>query len=229
MPWYRREDGSMTEGNKLADVEFKPEQLKEELTTSFKTSLTEMQTAQDEKMKPLLEMAAAIAQERSDRAEAARVAAAAKNKGPEVTAEDFMLDPADAVSRMQHGTNTAVKMLAAKMNKQDALQDKEYYHGDIKTKVDAMIASQSLDNQCRADVVENCYKLVMFDHMKDINEGKIKSRTSANVFESSSATGNNGESKESADVLTAEEKQVAKRMNISEKDWAKSKRELTYV
>ena len=228
MPWYRR-DGQLVEGEKLDDVEFKPEKLKEELTTSFKTSLTEMQAAQDEKMRPILEMAAAMAQERADRAEAARVAAANANKGPEVTAEDFMLDPADAVSRMNRGTNTAVKMLAAKMNKQDALADKEYYHGDIKSKVDAMISQQTLDAQCRADVVENCYKLVMFDHMKDIQEGKIKSRNSANVFDSNSSSGNSGKSEGESETLNADEKLVAKRMGISEKDWITSRRQLEYV
>ena len=231
--WFRRPDGSVSseKPDSLKDIEFKPEVLKADIETSLTSKLTEFSTEQEKKFKPLFDMAAAI---EADRAAKSAKEQTERNKKQreenEVTDEDFMLDPTGAVDRKMHGTNTAVKMLAARMAKQDTLGDKEYYHGEIKSKVDAMLAAQSVDSQCRADVIENCYKVVCFDAQKDIAEGKIKAKTSSATFEGGSTGAHSGKDTiEKSDDLTAEEKFVAQKMGISEKDWASSKRELTYV
>lgn len=231
--WKKNTDGSFTPADEkgLKDVEFKPEVFKTELSTEFKTLLSEQETKHQETLKPLLDMAASINKEREDRAEAARKASETKTREDNtITDEDFLLDPMGSVDKKLSGTNTAVKMLAARMAKQDTLAEKEYYHGDIKSKVDAMLAAQTVESQMRPDVIENCYKLVMFDHMKDINDGKIKARNSAGTFEGGSTGAHSGTKAEGAEEsMTAEEKLVASRMGVSEKDWISSRKELQYV
>lgn len=237
MPWFRRSDGSMgvkDEKEGLEDVEFKPEKLKEDITKDFDTKFTEFQTKQDEKMKPLLDMAANIERDRKEREETAKKAAEKKEREDNsLTSEDFMLDPLGATRRaIQEGTQgvaRATMMLAARGNIRETLEDKPYYHGEFKTKVDAMIANQSLDNQCRPDVVENCYKVILADHITEINEGKIKARTSGMSFEGGSTGGHKADNTESAETLTADEEKAAAAMGIKKEDWIKSRRELSFV
>src|ERR1700692_2946691 len=141
----------------LGDIEFKPEQLEAKITENFTSALAKFREEQAEANKPLQEMAAAIMAERNERTAKAQREAAAKNaKDSEVTAEDYLLDPEGATKRAMQPLARATMGLAAKEAKREALGDKEYYHGDIKSKVDAMIAQQPLESQTRADVIENC-------------------------------------------------------------------------
>jgi hypothetical protein len=231
--WKKMVDGSFkpADDNDNSDIEFKPEKLKEDITNEVKSSLSAFETKNNETLKPILEMAAQIKADRESRAEAARKAEENKNnKENEVTSEDFMLDPAEAVRRQMQGTNTAVMMLAARAALRETLEDKEYYYGDIKQKVDAMVAQQPLPSQCRADVIQNAYKLVMFDHMKEVQEGKIKARNTSAIFEGGSTGGHDGKKADDAnESMTADEKLVASKMGISDKDWISSRRELSYV
>lgn len=237
--WRRASDGSMKPGdddNKdgLEDIEFKPEKLKEDITKDFETRFTTFQTSQDEKMKPLLDMAANIERDRLAREDAAKKAAEKKAKDDNaLTDEDFMLNPAEATRRAiaegTSGVTRATMMLAARGNIRETLEDKPYYHGDVKAKIDKMIAMQSLENQCRPDVVENCYKAIVFDHMEDIKQGKIKERTSSANFEGNSTGGHKADSSDTPETLTADEEKAASAMGIKKEDWIKSRRELSFV
>lgn len=231
--WKRMSDGSFkpAENDTNDDIEFKPEKLKEDITKTVTDSLSAFETKNNETLKPILEMAASIKADRDAKAEAVRKAGEDKNRQDnEVTSEDFMLDPADAVRRSMTGTNNAVMMLAARAALRETLEDKEYYYGDIKQKVDAMVSQQPLASQCRADVIQNAYKLVMFDHMKEVNEGKIKARNTSVIFEGGSTGGHDGKKADDAnESMTADEKLVASKMGISDKDWISSRRELSYV
>ena len=231
--WKKRSDGSFEpadDKNSLADVEFKPEQFKQDMASSFKDAMDSFKAEQAEANKPLLEMAAAIQAERNERAARAQREQNAKaQQDNQVTAEDYLLDPEAATRKQLQPVARATMMLAAKMAKQEALSEKEYYHGDIKSKVDAMISQQPLESQTRADVIENCYKLVMFDHMDAVRDGKIKSRNTGAIFEGGSTGGHKVDTGESEGTMSAEEKQIAKMMDISEKDWLTSRKELTYV
>lgn len=238
MPWYKRSDGSMAAGEEKGkddDIEFKPEKLKEDIGKDLDDRFTKFQTANDEKMKPLLTMAENIEKDRLAREKAATDAAKKKEREDSaLTNEDFMLDPAEATRRAiaegTSGLTTGVKMLAARGNIRETLQDQEYYHGDLKTKIDSMVAAQSLDNQCRSDVVLNCYKTVVFDHMKDINEGKIKAKTSSSTFEGGSTGGHKADSDNStAETMTEDEKRAASAMGIKPDEWIKSRKELSFV
>lgn len=237
--WKRNTDGSFKpaeedDKNKLGDVEFKPEKLKEDIGKDLDDRFTKFQTANDEKMKPLLTMAENIEKDRLAREESARKATEKKNREDNaISNEDIMLDPLNATQRLISESNapivTAMKMTLAKSNLRDVMEAKPYYHGDIKTKVDNMVAAQSLDNQCRADVVENCYKAIVFDHMADIKEGKIKERTSGMTFEGGSTGAHKADSSETTETLTADEEKAASAMGIKKEDWIKSRRELSFV
>jgi len=189
-------------------------------------------------MKPLLDMASSIAEEKAEKAKKLREAEAKKTlEENEISEEDWLIDPKGAAERLvaqrTQGTNTATMMLAARMARKETFEDVEqypYYAGDIKAKVDAMIDAQPLNTRHRADVIQNCYKLVAFDHQKEITEGKIQARNSAATFSGSGTGGHSGKAgSEENETLSNEEKFAAKSMGISEDDWKKSKRELTYV
>jgi hypothetical protein len=238
MPWYRKNDGEVKPGDEKKedeDIEFKPEKLKEDIGKDLDERFTKFSTANDEKMKPLLTMAENIEKDRIAREERARKEAEKKDKDDNaLTSEDFMLDPAGATKRAiaegTSGLTRATMMLAARGNIRETLEDKEYYHGDFKTKVDEMIANQPLEAQCRPDVIENCYLVILAKNMKDIQEGKVKARVSGSTFDSGGTGGHKAEGKEGEnDTLTADEKQAAAAMGINEKDWAKSRRELSFV
>lgn len=219
------------EGNNLSDVEFKPKEFEEKLTSSMKSQLEAFQTAQQEANKPLLEMAAAIQQERADRsAKAAREAAAKQREDNTVSDEDFLLDPQGATDRKLQPVARATMMLAAKMARQETLGEQEFYHGSIKSKVDALIATLPLQQQSNEASLMNCYKIACFDAQKDIADGKIKARNTAAIFEGGSTGAHSGKENDgSSETLTAEEKHVAQVMGVSEKDWINSRRELSYV
>ncbi|HEY1644809.1 MAG TPA: hypothetical protein VGF75_00300 [Candidatus Saccharimonadales bacterium] len=99
-----------------------------------------------------------------------------------------------------------------------------YYTGDLKQKIDEMIEKEPLTNQVNPLMARNCYKIVVADHIKDIQDGKVRSRLSA-------ATGSSTSTTTTTDVnalptLTDDEKKTAKGMGIPEAEWAKAKKDL---
>lgn len=237
--WFRRKDGSMGAGKEQEDsVEFKPEAFKKDMDESLDAKLKTLQEENDKKMKPLLDMATSIAEEKAEKAKKLKEAEDKKTKEEnEISDEDWMLDPKGTAERLiaqrTQGTNTATLMLASRMALKETFEDAEqypYYTGDVKAKVDAMVDAQPLNTRHRSDVIQNCYKLVVFDHQKEIAEGKIKARNSAASLTSTGTGGPSGKGGSGEDeALSNEEKFAAKSMGITEDDWKKSKRELTYV
>lgn len=235
MAWFRRSDGTLVPGEEkkvgLDDVEFKPEKLKEDIVNSVDTKFTEFAKSQSEAMKPMQEMAALLKQERDE-----RIAAEAKRKKTEEAeakgdfSERMMLDPESAINDKLSGTNNAIMLLASREARRETLGDKEYYYGDIKSKVDALIDTLPLSQRSNAGSLENCYKLVMYDHQKEVAEGKIKARNTSGIFEGGSTGAHSGDDKKDGpENLSADEKEMAKRFGMTEKDWAGSKKELSYV
>jgi hypothetical protein len=160
MAWFKKDrSGQLVEmqgerpSNDLSDIEFNPSKLKEELTSTFTAQMQAFQEQQAAANKPLLDMAAAIQAERAERAENNRRAAAQKaTEEDSVSAEDFMLDPEAATKRAMQPIARSTMMLAAKMARQETLADSDYYHGDVKTKTDGLIASLPLE-----PAVESCF------------------------------------------------------------------------
>ena len=59
--WFRRSDGAIKPGDEQQEeIEFKPEKLKEEISTDLTNKFGEFQTATDKKLEPLLEFAASF-------------------------------------------------------------------------------------------------------------------------------------------------------------------------
>lgn len=232
MPWFRRSDGSFKPGEEKEDeVEFDPKKFQGEISTDLTNKFGEFQTKTDEKLAPVLEFAAAWKADKEAKEATARTAAANKTKiDNELTEEDYLLDPIEATRRAMEPTNNAIRLLASRQARREVLEDKEYYYGDIKSKVDAMIDQQPLTLRHDSNVITNCYKLVMFDNQKDIADGKIKARNTSAIFESGSTGGHSGkEGGEGEESWTKEEETAAGHMGLTKKDWISSRKELSYV
>jgi hypothetical protein len=234
MGWFRQKDGSLAPGEDrdgLADVEFKPEKFKEELTNTLTEKFAAQEAKQAEAMKPMQEMAELMKAERAERAAAeARRVAAAKQEEQGDFSERMMLDPESAIEEKLQGTNKALMLLAAREARRETLDSKEYYHGAIKERADALIETLPLAQRSNAGSLENCYKIACFDNQKEITEGKIKARNTSGIFEGGSTGAPSGSgSAEAHDNLSVEEKQMAKNFGMSEKEWGAQKREMSYV
>lgn len=232
MAWFRRSDGSFKAGEEQhGEVEFDPAKFKGEITTEITGKFGEYQTKNDEKLAPVLEFITSFKADQESRAAAARKIAEDKAKGDnQLTEEDYLLDPIEATRRAMEPTNIAVRLLASRQARREVLEDKEYYHGELKTKVDAMIDQQPLNLRHDPNVITNCYKLVMYDNDADIKAGKIKARNTGAIFESGGTGGHSGkEGGEGEESWSKEEETAAGHMGLTKKDWIASRKELTYV
>lgn len=231
MPWFRK-DGEMKAGEeKLDDVEFKPEKLKEDITAEFDSKFKTYQTEQDAKMKPLLDMASNLEADRVAKAKIAREAADKKTaENNEVDENDFLIDPVESVRKLQEPQTKLLVQLASRQARTEILGDEKYYYGDIKTKVDAMIDSQPMNQRVDPNMIRNAYKLVMYDHQQDITDGKIKARNTGAIFESNGTGGHSGNDKGDAiEDWSKDEEFVASKMGINKTDWIKNRKELSFV
>jgi hypothetical protein len=234
MAWFKRSDGSLSpeeQRRQSDDIEVDPAKFKTEIATEFKTHLDSYKAEQDEKFKPILEFAEQMRVDRDARiAGEKKTRDAEARKANEVDDTDFILDPSAAVDKKLKGTQTAVLMLAARQARGEVLGEKEYYHGDTKNEIDKMIEAQPLASQSNTNVIENCYKLVMYDKQKDIADGKLKSKNNAASFASDGTGGHAGKGAgEHEEEMSVDEKFAAKALGLNEADWKKSKKELTYV
>jgi hypothetical protein len=236
MGWFRQKDGSLApraddDNAGLEDVEFKPKEFQENLDKTLAEKFTALETKQAEAMKPMQEMAELMKTERAERAAAeAKRAAAAKKEEQGDFGERMMLDPESAIDEKLQGTNRALLMLASREAKRETLGEKEYYHGAVKARTDALIESLPLAQRSNSGSLENCYKIACFDHQKEIAEGKIKARNTSGIFEGgSTGAPSGGKAGEDSATLTEDEKKIAKNFGMSEKEWGASKREMTYV
>jgi phage I-like protein len=234
LKWLRGSDGAVKPvevQDGLEDVEFKPEKMKEDITTSFKTELDARDAKMDERMKPMQELALSIKQERDERI--AREAAAKAKQDKEDKgdfSERILVDPENAINEKLQPTQIALLKLASREARRETLGEKEYYYGDLKSKVDALIETLPLNQQTNSASIENCYKLIMYDHQKDITDGKIKARNTSMIFDGGSTGGHGGKEKgDDTETLSTEEKHIAERLGVSEADWKKSRKELSYV
>jgi hypothetical protein len=101
-----------------------------------------------------------------------------------------------------------------------------YYTGTLKSKVDALLDAQPPVQRANPDVIRNVYKIVVFDHQKEISEDKIKSRlSSASTPTTGAGTSSSGD-KGALPVLTQQMKSVARSMGMSEADYATAMKEL---
>ena len=234
MGWFNREAQRQHEdkGNDggTGDIELKPSEVKSKLEKidSIETKFGEMQTSFDAKMQPVIDFIASQSAEKA--AAAKKIADERRAAEANIDATDWIDDPEGATRKLLQPTNQALLVMAARATKQDVLNEKEYYHGDFKSKVDALIAQQPLKNQCDVQAIENCYKVVLADHITEINEGKLKTRAQAAIFDSKGTGGHSGRgAEEEEDVLTPQEEIIAGKFGMNKKEWAAARKEVQYV
>ena len=106
----------------------------------------------------------------------------------------------------------------------------EYYdkaNPEFKALVDSLIDNMPLANRTNPDAIQNCYYVAFGREQQKIKEGKLKSRFAAT---STSSTGTTSTTKDKDTiVLTDLQKSAAKAFGITEEEYGKQAREMTYV
>jgi hypothetical protein len=164
-------------------------------------------------------------------AQAAREAAEREKNKPPAAELDFFGDPEAAIDAklspiVAQNINLTSRMLRKEIFEADG--QFEYYTGDVKQKVDAFIDGLPLAQRANPASIRNCYFVVMGQQMKEVQEGKLKSRF-ASVSTPGNGTGAGGGEPEDKVTLSDEEKRVAQQFGISEEAYAKNRRETNYV
>jgi hypothetical protein len=160
---------------------------------------------------------------RTAREEAARRKAEQdSSKTDEDLAAELLTNPRAVLSEINKPQTQLMLQLRADNIKrevfQDRAQDFPYYDGDVKKEVDQLLAKQSLQFQNDASSIENVYHTVVGKKMKEINEGKIKSRFAASSSTSSSGPRSDDAEKKSIKV-TPEIERAAKLTGLTTKDY----------
>ena len=144
--------------------------------------------------------------------------------------EDLMLtDPKKAMNMALQPTQQALLTLRADNLKREVFEDTKkfkYYHGDIKSEVDKLIAGQPLTAKNDPSVIENAYLTVVGKHHDEIVEGKLKDRfASAEGSGRSTSSGSAGDTGAGADkkqtVITDDIRKIAKGFGFKPEEYAK--------
>lgn len=173
-----------------------------------------------------------------DEVDASKRAAKAKELAEKATTtateteEKWITDPQKAFQESINPLVVSQINLSSRQMRSEIFSDEkefEYYTGDFKKEVDELIEN-SLALQARADPasIKNCYFLVLGRRQNEIREGKLKSKFAA----SSTAAAGTGTTKiDQTDniVLTDQQKQAAKRFGMTEEQWQKNMKDLSYV
>jgi hypothetical protein len=201
--WMDNEDDK--DKDKKKKVELPPEL--EEVVKKVSETDSKI-TAMDERLKGLDSITAFIEEQKKEKEEAAKKAKAPKVKTPDEESEEaatlaarLLEDPKGVISEITGAHTQGILQIRADNIRRQVFDDRssefEYYNGDIKKEVDALISSQNLTFQNDPKALENCYHTVVGRKMKEISEGKIKSRFA-------SSTGNISTNKESKEDMTFE-------------------------
>lgn len=144
--------------------------------------------------------------------------------------EELMLtDPKKAVSIALQPTQQALLAIRADNIKREVFEDTKkfkYYHGDIKSEVDRLIAGQPLAARNDPSVIENAYLTVVGKHHDEIMEGKLKDRFAASdssgrgTFNGSAGASGAGGDKKLV-VITDDIRKIAKGLGFKPEEYAK--------
>lgn len=223
-----------------SEFELKPEELKKQLAKvdALDTKISGM----DEKLKSLDTITDYIKSQKE--AEARRLAEAKAKEGKDKKEQtdidlndEFLTDPANVTRKIMQETispliesqiNTAARIT---MNDLFSTQPDTYeYITDptIRKEVEAHVATLPLKDRNNPEAIKNCYYVATGRHQAEIKEGKIKSRLSA-AGSAGSGTGGPESKTEQSITLSEAEKKAARIFGLKEEDYAKSKKELSYV
>lgn len=215
------------------EIELNNDAISEVVKPQLDAMKTEFESSMESKLKPIADY---FASQQAKEAETARQAAARQRK------TDLEIDPTDYITDPEGVLNKRLQPLVDKINAQSSiivrneiLGKMDYYSSDptFKAKVDSLIDAQGPESKANAAVVMNAYKTVVYDHMQDIQDGKIKSQASLAANAGGGKGGYSGSAserrEESDEAMSAEEKVYARKLGISDKDWTSTRKELEYV
>jgi phage I-like protein len=235
MAWF--DTPKKTEVEKKDDeVELKPADVKAKLDKI--DVLAEGQAAQGKRLEQLDSITAYIEEQKveRDRVKAAKQQQERQEKQKTEEEElDWIADPENAMKHtlaksMQPLVESQINTQARLLSK-DVFDDQQFeYYTDstFKNEVDSLINSLPLAQRANAEAQKNCYYVVAGRKAAEIKEGKIKSKFSA-TSSSGDGTGNKGGKTDEVIILTEAEKKAAKIFGMKEEDYAKSKKEMSYV
>lgn len=143
--------------------------------------------------------------------------------------ESLMLtDPKKAVSMALGPTQQAVLSLRADNLRREIFEDSKkfkYYHGDIKSEVDRLLAAQPITARVDPSVIENAYLTIVGKHHDEIMEGKLKDRFAASDSSgrgtSSGSAGDSGADGKKTLVITDDIRKLAKAFGTTPEEYAK--------
>jgi hypothetical protein len=176
-------------------------------------------------------------QERTRREEAAR---RAKDKEEELSPEEMaarlVTDPKGVIADATKPQTMAILSIRADQIRRQVFEDREtdfpYYSGDIKTEINKMLAQQSLEFQNNPASVENVYHTVVGRKMKDITEGKIKSRFASATGKTTGSSGADEDKEQKTIKITPEIERAARLTGLKTEDYIellKNDEEFDYV
>ena len=174
--------------------------------------------------------------EEKDRADAA--AAAARKREQEAATgtleeqiEALMLEgrTKDAIELATKSKTDALASVVmttrADQIKRETFENEEkfkYYHGDIKTEVDSLLARQPLEFRQNPENIENCYNTVVGKHHSEIMEGKIKTRfAGASGSRDGGRAGESGTKDDKPPVITDDLRKAARLLGFKPEEYAK--------
>lgn len=229
--WFKNDEGSESTSGEtqarqdISKIEIKPEMLTEAIKPHMETMRTEFSNSMNERLKSVDEFFAAKNRE----AEEVRRRQQTEHETPDDM--DYINDPGGAIDKKLAPLIRNQQAANAMLMINDTLGEMDYFKSDpeFKNKVMSKINQQPLQLRSNVDIIMNCYKLVAYDEREAIKEGKYKSVLGA--ASTSGTGGHSGSSSSKADevTMTDEEKVYAKKMDIKEEDWIKSKKMLEYV
>jgi hypothetical protein len=162
-------------------------------------------------------------QEEAKKVARAKEAEARAKVATEESEETWLTDPKKAATDMLQPLVREQLKTASRLLRNELFSDGtqyEYYHGDFKKKVDQYIDTLPIGSMNNTDSLRNCYNVVLGESMKEIQDGKLKSRFAAtSTAAAKSGEGKSGDSK--TITLTDEQKKAAERLGIKTEDYSK--------
>jgi len=202
------------------------------MRTELDTVKKDIETSMDAKFKPMLDY---IESQKAEKVEVERQRAAKARKDElETDSTDWITDPELAVDKKLKPLQETIQAQNAIIMRGQTLDKMDYYVSDpaFKNKVDQLIDSQPLHLRANAGIIMAAYKNTFYDMQQDIKDGKIKSQASLLSNSGGGTGGHSGSSSDKFtdnDTMSDEEKNYARKLGISEKDWTATRKELEYV
>jgi hypothetical protein len=142
--------------------------------------------------------------------------------------EALLNDPDKFINERVSATTRVAIMAVAKQTRAEVLGAKEYYHGDFKKQVDALIESTTdITQTTMPQYLENCYNVVLGQNMDKIMKGEMKKSTSLHSFSDGGNSGKSGTESGPVKVEYRDNKSsyAAKAMGLTDEDFEKAAKE----